>query len=79
MTGDTLWCAVTSGNLDLILLLLTAGADINGMGSGLGNDFASHFAKRFYDQCTTGWDRACDNPNRDLSKPPNLRRGVFPY
>ena len=33
MTDDTLWCAVTSGNLDLILLLLTEGADINGIGS----------------------------------------------
>ena len=33
MTGDTLWCAVASGNLDLILLLLTKGADINSIGS----------------------------------------------
>lgn len=33
LTGDTLTLAVASGNQDLILLLLTAGADINGIGS----------------------------------------------
>ena len=33
LTGDTLPCAIASGNQDLILLLLTKGADVNSIGS----------------------------------------------
>lgn len=33
LTGDTLSCAIASGNHDLILLLLTRGADIDSIGS----------------------------------------------